>query len=210
MRIAVAGANGRTGTHVVIQALARGHEVTALARRPDTVTHYDPQLRVTAADVLERESLAGPLTGVDAVVSALGIATSRQPTVVYSQGIANILDVMHDNGICVLSAISAIPAAPRGDQPSLQRHIVMPILDRFFGATYDDMRRMESALAKSEVDWVTLRPPRLLDRPASGSYRISSHPIIGARSLTLPDLATALLDTLNRADLYRKALYVAS
>ena len=87
----------------------------------------------------------------------------------------------------------------------------MPILDRVFGATYDDMRRMEALLEGSGLNWVLLRPPRLVDGMPTGRYRIDAQrPLRHSRSITTGDLAAALLDSLNRADLYRRAAYVAN
>ncbi len=211
MRIAVIGATGRTGLHVVEQALARGHDVTALARRPEVIALHDERLVTAAADVLDRGALEERLSGSSAVVSTLGIGSSRAPTDVYSQGIANVLHAMETHEISKLAVISAAPVGPRAGQPFLERRIAMPILDRVFGATYDDMRRMETLLRSSDVDWISLRPPRLVDRRATGRYRVDvARPLPRARSLTCADLATALLDSLDREDLYRRAAFVAN
>ncbi|HEX4462445.1 MAG TPA: NAD(P)H-binding protein, partial [Polyangia bacterium] len=71
MRIAVLGATGQTGRQLVGQALARGHEVVALARDPRKVTAA-ARLRVVAADVFAPATMAAALAGVDAVASGLG------------------------------------------------------------------------------------------------------------------------------------------
>ena len=93
----------------------------------------------------------------------------------------------------------------------LQRRIALPILQRFFGATYDDMRRMETILQETtDVDWISLRPPRLVDKPSKGAYRIDTRRLAKARAIRYGDLATALLDSLTRQDLYRHAAYVAN
>lgn len=157
---------------MVSQALARGHQVIAVARHPNVAAVQDARLASVASDVLDQDSVIQALAGADSVVSALGIGASRDPTVVYSQGTANILRAMDVHAIRKLAVISAAPVGPRTEQPLLQRRIVMPILERIFGATYHDMRRMEAELERSELDWVSLRPPRLLDKPATGSYRI--------------------------------------
>jgi hypothetical protein len=57
--------------------------------------------------------------GADAVVSALRIGASRQPTVVYSGGTANVLHAMDAHRIRKLAAISAVPAGHRAEQPFL-------------------------------------------------------------------------------------------
>src|SRR5215471_2793378 len=142
MKLAVVGATGRTGRLVVEQALARGDEVIALARHPEARPGHGPDVAVAAADVLDRAAVAGALAGAEAVVSALGIGASRQPTTVYSEGTANILHAMGVHGITKLAVISAVPAGPRAELPFLQRRVMIPVLERFFGASYDDMRRM--------------------------------------------------------------------
>jgi putative NADH-flavin reductase len=210
MRITVIGATGRTGRHVVEQALDRGHHVVGLARRPDTIRLEHRRLTMLVGDVLVRESLAEPLADCQAVVSALGIGSSRAATVTYSEGIANILAAAPGAATIRLSAISAAPVGPRAQQPFFERRVLMPLLDRFFGATYVDMRRMEALLAASQTSWVSLRPPRLIDKPATGDYRVGSSPLPRARSMRFADLATALLDVLERRDIQRSAAFVAN
>lgn len=184
MRIAVIGATGRTGKHVVEQALERGNDVVALARSPSALTFTHPKLEVAHADVLKPETLGGSLVGVTGVVSALGVGSGRAKTDVYSQGVRNLLTAMSADGVCRLAVISAAPAGPRAEQPLAQRVIAMPLLELFFGATYEDMRRMETILGASDVNWVALRPPRLIHKPAKGSYRLSPEPVRGGRSIT--------------------------
>jgi|SRR6516165_2476392 len=211
MKIAVVGATGRTGLQVTEQALARGDDVIALARHPGTLPRQGPGMVSAAVDVLDRAVLADTLAGAVAVVSALGIGASRQPTVVYSEGTVNLLHAMDAHGIRKLAVISAVPAGPRTEQPFVQRRMIIPVLDRVFGATYADMRRMEALLRGSDLDWVCLRPPRLVSKKATGRYRLdASRPLPRARSITCADLATALLDSLTRPDLYRRAAYVAN
>jgi putative NADH-flavin reductase len=210
MKLAVVGATGHTGRHVVEQGLARGDHVTALARRADSLGLGHKNLVTVETDVLDREGVAAATVGCEAVISALGIGTSRARTVVYSNGVSNILSAMGVNGITKLAVISAAPVGPRDQQPFLERRLMMPILERIFGATYQDMRRMEAQLRASDVDWVALRPPRLIDKPATGHYRIQAEPLPKARSITYADLASALLDALDRNDLYRHTVSVAN
>jgi putative NADH-flavin reductase len=114
MKIAVVGATGRTGLQVAKQALARGDEVIALARHPEALPRLGPAMASAAADVLDRAVLAEALAGADAIVSTLGIGASREPTVVYSDGTANVLQAMDAHGIRKLAVISAVPAGRAG------------------------------------------------------------------------------------------------
>ena len=211
MKIAVIGANGRTGRIVVRDALARGHQVVAVTRTDLVSEPSDDNLTNARADVRDADALGRALVGADAAISALGVGTSRAPTDVYSTGVRNTLGAIESNGAAKLAVISAVPAAPWAEQPMLQRRIALPLLQRLFGATYDDMRRMEAILHETtNVDWISLRPPRLVNKPSKGAYRIDTRPLPKARAITYGDLATALLDSLTRQDLYRHAAYVAN
>jgi putative NADH-flavin reductase len=208
MKIAVIGAAGRTGRQVVRQALDRGHEVVAVARSPEKLDVSGDRLTVAAADVHDADALAAAVVGADAIVTTFGAAAGRKPVDIYSAGITNVLAAMDGGGIRRLAVISASPAGPRAEQPVALRLLVLPILDRLFGGGYADLRRMETVLARrSDLEWACLRPPRLLDRPASGAYRLDRKPL--SRSLTYPDLATALLDCADGTEPRTGTLYVA-
>ena len=210
MKIAVIGANGHTGRIVVKDALARGHQVVAVARTDQVSKPDDHNLTNARADVRDAGALMQALVGTDAVISALGVGASRAGTDVYSTGVSNTLAAMKSKGATKLAVISAVPAGPSAELPILQRRIAVPLLQRIFGF-YDDMRRMEAILGEAtEVDWISLRPPRLVNRRPTGTYRIDTHPLPKGRAITYGDLATALLDSLERQDLYRHAAYVAN
>jgi putative NADH-flavin reductase len=211
MKIAVIGANGRTGRIVVTDALARGHQVVAVTRTDGVLEPTDDKLINVRADVRDADALKRALVGADAVISAVGVGTSRAQTDVYSTGVRNTLGAMQSNGAAKLAVISALPAGPCDEQPLLRRRIALPLLQRFFGASYDDMRRMEPILEETtDVDWIALRPPRLINKPSKGAYRLDTRPLAKGRAITHGDLATALLDSLTRQDLYRRAAYVAN
>lgn len=209
MDVTVIAAAGRTGAHVVTQALARGHRVRALARHPEKLRSPETSLSVAAVDVLDTEQLCDAVAGADALISTLGVGASRAATDLYSRGAVSALAAMAASRIEKLAVISAAPAGPRDEQPLLQRRVAMPLLERIFGATYHDMRQMEEILRGSAADWISLRPPRLLDKPAIGTYRLSPEPL-RARTITYPDLATALLDVIESDAQHRAALYVAN
>ena len=117
---------------------------------------------------------------------------------------------MRTHGIDKLAVISAAPAGPRTEQPFLQRRMAMPLLELFIGPVCADMRQMEAILGESAANWLALRPPRLVDKPATGAYRMDTKPLAKGRTITYQDLATALLDSLARDDLYGHAAYVVN
>lgn len=191
MRVAIIGAAGRTGAATVEEARSRGHDVIAIARRPLPDAPGGTSVRV--ADATDEDAVRQAIDGADAVISAIGVGTSRQETDVYSRSARALTSAMATAGVDRLVAVSAAPVGPRSDHAGAAR-LALPILELFFGATYRDMRRMEAELAGSDLRWVALRPPRLLGKPARGAYRTGSTPPASGRSITIGDLATALVD----------------
>src|SRR3990172_2404668 len=69
MKIALIGATGFVGSHILEEALNRGHEVTAIVRRPERLP-VRPGLTAQKGDALEVDALAGLLAGQQAVIAA--------------------------------------------------------------------------------------------------------------------------------------------
>lgn len=81
MRIAVLGASGRVGGHLVEQAAQRGHDVVALVRDPSGYAAPASVLRkveARQADVRSPQRFPG-IGDADVVVSALGIRKADGP-----------------------------------------------------------------------------------------------------------------------------------
>src|SRR3954447_8264492 len=106
MRLAVLGASGRTGRHVVRQALDRGHDVVALARHSASLSSSHRRLRKRDVDVLDGPCLTDALAGVEAIVSTLGVGTTHQETLTYSEGTRNTLAAMSAHDIPTLVVTS--------------------------------------------------------------------------------------------------------
>jgi NAD(P)-dependent dehydrogenase (short-subunit alcohol dehydrogenase family) len=77
--VAVAGASGRTGKHVVEQLAASGYQVRALVRDMDKAKGMFPAgVTIVAADVRDIASLRPALKGARYVVSAIGAGGTGQ------------------------------------------------------------------------------------------------------------------------------------
>lgn len=211
MRILVPGATGAVGGHVVEQALARGHEVVAVSRSPETLGVEHPRLSTAAVDILDPIAVEPLLEGVDAVVSTVGIGASKRPTTLYSAGTKNLIDGMAAHDVRRLVVISSEVAEHWAHQGMLKLWVLLPLLQRLFGATYDDMRRMDVVLWESRVRWTAIRAPRIRPASRTGCYRLRSEgPLRRGWSITAADMATAMLDIAERDDLDRTHVYVAN
>jgi len=82
MKIALVGATGNIGREITRQALARGHQVTAIVRRDsDLPTELDgAQLAVAALD--DTDALAAVIAGHDVLASAFGPRPGDDPATV--------------------------------------------------------------------------------------------------------------------------------
>lgn len=211
MKILIPGATGMVGKQAVEQALARGHKVVAIARNPEKLTIEQPLLTKIQGDILDAASIEQMFAGVDAVVSTVGIGVSKQPTTLYSEGTRNLLAGMDKQGDRRIVVISSEVAEHWAHQNLFKLWVVLPLLQKFIGATYDDMRRMDIVLWESRAQWTAIRSPRIRPAAAKGSYRLDpERPIPRGWSITAADMATALLDIAERDDLGRKHVYVAN
>jgi nucleoside-diphosphate-sugar epimerase len=182
MKIAIFGANGQTGRLASALALKAGHDVIAVARRPREFPLAGPGLTVAQADVRDAAAVAPIVAGVDAVVSTLGVTFTREPVDTYSVGTGNIVDAMRRAGsrrLVVVSSTAAYPTRRRHSPITLR--LVEPILTRTIGKTvYHDIRRMETIVRSSGLDWTIVRPSGLFDLPTPTDYVCGEVDPVGA------------------------------
>lgn len=196
MNLTVFGANGPTGRLVVGQALAAGHHVAAVTRRPDQYPLSSPDLDVVTADVTDPDGVERALSGATAVISTFGVPYSRDRITVYSRGIANIARAMTvhrvERLVCVSSTTVATDDQP--DESLFWRKGLIPLLRNVVGRTlYDDMARMEAIVASSGLEWTIVRPAGLFDAAEpTDDYEVSEGRLPG-RATSRADLADLLL-----------------
>jgi uncharacterized protein YbjT (DUF2867 family) len=194
MKLAIFGANGQTGRLTTALALGAGHHVVAVTRRPREFPLSGPGLTVAQADVRDASAVGPLVAGVDAVVSTLGVTFTREPVDTYSVGTANIVAAMRAARTRRLVVVSSTAAYPtRRSRAPLTLRLVEPILTRTIGKTvYDDIRRMETLVRDSGVDWTVVRPSGLFDLPVPTDYVRGDVDPVGAFTARI-DLADYLV-----------------
>lgn len=174
MKLTLLGVTGSTGAALLQQALARGHDITAVARTPAKVTVSAPNLKVVKGDVMAADTLVAPFEGAEAIVCCVGVASpmaARKGTTVYSVGTRNIVDAMQKARARRLIVVSSAGVAPRKGAPIFYKLIVKPY---FLEPSYQDMRLMEAFLRSSDVEWTIVRPPYLTDGGLRTDYRLQA------------------------------------
>lgn len=212
MRIAIFGAHGATGLVLTRQALDAGHKVVAVTRRPDSFPLRGDGLTVAAADVYDPSAVSDCLAGVDCVLSTLGVPFRRGPINTYSVGVANILAALPGCGVRRLVVVSSSATEPHyhADGGFLMNRVLQPLVVRTIGkSTYADMRRMESMVKESGVDWTIVRPSGLFDADQVSAYHVYENEAPGIFT-SRADLAACLLEQASDTRSIRKVLAVTT
>jgi putative NADH-flavin reductase len=204
MKIAIFGGTGKTGKHVVEQALAAGHEVRVLARNPAKLTIQDPRLHVVGGDVQDTAKVLETISGVDAVISALG-PTTNKPVLEVSKGMANIIAAMRQRGVKRLIVTAGAGVRDPLDQPKLVDNFIVVALKTFNGNVYEDMRQVVEQVKASGLDWTVVRGPMLTDDAPTGKVRAGGVGKDIGTKLARADFAMFLLQQLSSPTWSRKA-----
>jgi putative NADH-flavin reductase len=211
MRLTILGATGATGTCLTEQALAAGHEVTAIVRDPGRLyLPANPGLRVVTADVMDSASITPALEGTAAVLTAIGPRTAS-PTTVIRDSVHSIVQAMEKSGVRRLLEVSGSVVADDGESPYL-RYLLKPLARRtFLRHVCVDMRAGEEQIRRSNLDWTIFRPPALTGKPPRGTYRTGvDRGVPHAFSISRADLAACMLTLLDDPTTVRKHIFVAS
>ena len=205
MRIAIFGATGGTGHELLQQALDRGHEVTAIARRPTAITLTHARLRVAPGDILKPDSFALALHRQDAVLSVVGV-NSFKPMTFYRQSARNLVEQMEKAGVPRLVCMTSVGVVDKPIGPLFYRWLIKPLLRHI----YDDMRHMEQTIRESRLAWTIVRPSRLFDGKRVGQYRLgASGELDRANIISRADVANCLLNQLDTQANWQQAVAVA-
>jgi len=221
MKLTIFAATGGIGRQAFDQAVAAGHDVTAVVRNPGKLAG---QARIVRADLAAPDPavLEAAVDGADAVLSGLG-PRSMSEAGIASAGTRAIVAAMQAAGtrrIVVVSAapISTVPSPARPNPPKhdpgdgfFMRHVFSHIAKTAFRKHYADLALMEDILADSGLDWTLVRPPRLTDKPLTGSYRTAlGRNIRGGFLVSRADVAHLMLRVVEQPETIKQAIGIAS
>jgi len=211
--VLIVGANGGIGRQAVELALREGHQVTAVLRTPAKLPLTHPHLTLVKGDILQPETFEYCLKGTDAVISAIGIEKGffrDERTTLYSQGNANLLQAMQRTGVRRAYFISASAIEISPVLPAFVRFAAKYIVQRLLKHMYADLRKMEQVIKSSQADYTIIRPPRLMDKPVTGHYRVAIDQFLkNAFSISRADVAHFMLHNIDNTATYRTTVEIA-
>lgn len=107
MKLTIFAATGGIGRQVLDQAVAAGHDVTAVVRNPKKLSGA---VRIVTADLAAPDpaALESAVEGADAVLSGLGPRSNSEAGIA-SRGTRTIAQVMQATGVRRIVVVSAAP-----------------------------------------------------------------------------------------------------
>jgi putative NADH-flavin reductase len=220
VKLTIVAATGGIGRQLLEQAIVAGHDVTAVARKPQDLA----VARALAADLasVDPAALQPVVAGADAVLSALGPRTKADAGVA-TRGTKVITRAMRAAGVRRIIVVSAAPIGtiPSPGRPHPPRHdpgdgfiiryVADPVVKRALREHYADLARMEDILRASDLDWTAVWPPRLTDKPATGRYRTAyGQNLRRGVFISRADVARYMLSALENAETFRQTVGIAN
>src|SRR5215831_10600154 len=221
MKLSIFAATGGIGRQILDQAVAAGHDVTAVVRNPDKLP---AQLRVVKVDLSAPDlaTLCSAVAGTDAVLSGLG-PRSLSEAGVASLGTRAIVQAMKAVNVRRVVVVSAAPigTVPSPRRPNPPRHdpgdgffmrtLFSPLTKTILRKHYADLALLEDVLWDSGLDWTIVRPPRLTDKPLTGTYRTAyGQNLRGGLMISRANVGHLMLRALNEPETIRQVIGIAN
>jgi uncharacterized protein YbjT (DUF2867 family) len=184
MNLTVLGAAGATGVQLVEQAIAAGHQVTALARSAENLTLTNPNLHVVQGDATDRAVVSQAMKGADAVISVLG---ARGP--VMAEATRAMVAAAEQSGPDRILMLSSFAVARDRLKP------VSKLVTRMaMGSQIKDKTAGEEVLRASGLDWTIVYATLLTNGPKTEPRVVPETEKVGmSQRISRADVASFLL-----------------
>ncbi len=186
MKVSVLGASGRAGSEITRELAARGHQVVAVARKPEAIPAA-PGVTAVAGDASDPAALAGLIEGSDAVVSALhhDIPADTLLAALRTAGVPRLL-VTGGAG-----SLEVAPGVRLVDTPSFP--------EEFKPYAVPGIAFLDALRGEAEIDWTFFSPPAFLEEgPRLGAFRLGRDQLVvddkGESRISFADYAIAMAD----------------
>lgn len=189
MKIAVLGASGRAGSEITKELSARGHQVLAIARKPEAIPQL-PGVIAKAGDAAS-PALADLIRGADAVISALHFDVPAE-TLLSALKQAGVPRLLVTGGA---ASLEVAPGVRVIDDPAFP--------EEWKGAALGGIAFLDALRDETEIDWTYFSPAALLfEGPRLGSYRGGTDQLVtdadGESKISFADYAIAMVDELEQ------------
>jgi len=201
MHITVLGASGRAGSEITRELARRGHTVTAIARKPETIPQL-PNVTPTQGDASTPATLAPLIAGSDAVISALHFDVPAA-TLLTALKQAKVPRLLVTGGAASLTTADGSRLFDSPDFPAAWKPTAQAGIDFLADLT-----------SETEIDWTFFSPAAFIfEGPRLGTYRTATDTLItddkGESRISFADYALAMVDELE-AHTHPRARFTAA
>lgn len=209
--IALLGATGMAGSHILREALAQGYDVRALARSPQKLDALKNRITVVEGNALDRDALAAWLDGSDVVISALGpVRGDGAAASMLSTNVSrHIVELMTEKDIDRYIVVSGAAVEIPGDDRSFTGWLVQKLAALRFPQVLKDKQAEYELLADSVVQWTLVRCPVIEPEPFQEAP-VASLDTISSFSLRAGELARFVIEEVESEEFARKGPFLES
>ena len=199
--VAVLGASGRTGAHVLEELKARGGNVRALSRNIERAKEQvSGDFEWAYADVTKPETLTTALEGVDILISTIGSTGGDDSELIDYKGSINFVDAAKESGVKHIIYMSSIGAGGAENFSTV-------ILNLVKGKAMKWKSLGEDYIRNSGIDFTIIRPGGLRGDPGTLGIRFEQgDKIIGW--IPRGDVASVLVESMFNSDALNKTFEV--
>ncbi len=222
-KIAVTGATGLVGGHLVDYLAERDYQVVAVGRSSDKLKRFShPNIEKRVADIEDRESVLQAVSGVDVVVHAAGTVDpygSREAIFATNVGGTKmILDVSKNSGVkhfLFISSLSVITG--QGDQYDVDESEPLKPCGEAYADSKVEAERLvmnEAGKGESSMKVTALRPgfiygpgekawmPRLINSIATGKAMLIDNGVKQTNVIYVENLSHAITSAILNQNAY--------
>lgn len=215
MKILLFGATGRTGKHIIEEAIKRGHEISAIARNPEKLEDF--KIDITEGTPYDFETVENAITGCEAVINTLNVSRKTDnlwapltaPKDMISRSASNAIKAMENPGIKRFVALSTLGAGRSWKNTPFILRLIVSISNLKYA--FRDHGKQEEILEKSSVDYTICRAPLLSDdRNDSGTVSTPEGVAPVSRHLSRNSAAEFFLDIIENNEHIRETISLSN
>lgn len=209
MKIAIIGANGKSGKLLVEEALNRGHEVTAIVRNDKGAL-----LNITVLEKDLFDLTYDDLKNNDVIIDAFG-AWTPETLKLHQTSLKHLADLLcgKPNRLLVVGSAGSLYV----DSQHTMRLLDSPNMPEIYKPLSSNMVAAFDALKKRDnLNWTYLSPPAIFDPDGvrTGKFRVGTDKLLfnskGESSISYADAAIAMINEAEQGKYIRNRFTVVS
>jgi len=204
------GATGFVGSAILKELIARGHQVTAIARNPEKIT-TSAQVTAVKEDVANVDAIAHLAQGKDAIISAYNpgwanpdiarLINENYPKIVEAAKQSGVKRLLIVGGAGTLFCAPGLRVVDSGAIPEEIMGGVRPLGDFY----------LNNLMNEDGIDWIFFSPAGAFDEQGerTGNFRLGKDDLIvdektGQSHISVQDYAMAMVDELERGEHHKE------